>query len=121
MEVKSVALVGVAGAAAALSFQDLASAYTNPRIYSSTLPSKCSAIAERESNYISSSKCTVSRAESAADFELTELVRMVEFSNARGQKEIHGFRQSSRFASRPISPPSRLEDWTYSIKGSKII
>lgn len=117
--IKPIALVGLAGASATLSFQEAASAYTNPKIYSSTLPYKCSAIAQREGNYISSSRCAVSRVESAADFDLTDLVRMVEFSNKTGQKSI--LSQHPRSAKQRVSSPSYIRDWIYSVERSSVI
>lgn len=116
--IKPIALVGLAGASATLSFQEVASAYTSPKIYASTLPYKCSAIAQREGHYISSSRCAVSRVESNADFELTDLVRMVEFSNKTGQKSI--LNQHSRSTKQRISSSSNSRNWIYSVERSSV-
>lgn len=105
MKITPVALLSLAGASTIFSFQDSASASigTNSSIPNSD---ECDIVAEREGKSVSSSICSISRQESVADFELTELVKLVEFSNTQGQK-----RSSSNSINRnglPLPRPDRL-------------
>lgn len=86
MKITPVALVGLASASTILSMQDSVTAQT---VVSSSIfnADECDIIAEREGETISSSMCSISRQESIEDFELPELVKLVEFSNRQGQRK----------------------------------
>lgn len=119
MTVKPVALVGLMGASAVLALQETAFAIIKP-IKVKPTSIDCDAVAQRERGGYVQSPCTTSRQESIADFELTDLVRSVEFSNRKQQSQI-GIAHELKVKTRKGLSSPQPDSLAYLVEGTRDI